>query len=46
MSQRKWHCYEEIGCVKTLKINWKAKNVGVFGNTEKLSKIRLWLNDK
>jgi hypothetical protein len=28
-------------CVKTLKIHWRANNVGVFGNTEKLSKIRM-----
>jgi predicted methyltransferase len=30
----------------TLEIHWRAKNVGVFGNTEKPSKIRVWLKDK
>jgi hypothetical protein len=33
-------------CVKTLEIHWRANNVEVLGNTEKLSKIRLWLKDK
>jgi hypothetical protein len=49
LSQRKWYGYEEMGggggCVKTLKTDWTANNVEVFGNTEKLSKIRLWLKD-
>jgi hypothetical protein len=31
---------------KTLEIHWRANNIGVFGNTEKFSKIRLWLKDK
>jgi hypothetical protein len=34
------------GCVKTLKFHWTANNVGVFGKTEKVSKIRPWLKDK
>jgi hypothetical protein len=38
--------FGEGGCVKTLKFHWTANNVGVFGNTEKVSKIRLWLKDK
>jgi hypothetical protein len=33
-------------CVKTLEIHWRANNAGVFGDTEKLSKIHLWLEDK
>jgi hypothetical protein len=44
LAQRKWHCYEES--VKTLEIHCIANNVGVFENTEKLGKIRLWLKDK
>ena len=30
-------------CVKTWKIHWRANNVGVFGKTEKLGKIRMLL---
>jgi hypothetical protein len=31
---------------RNLEIHWQANTVGVFGTTEKLSKIRLWLKDK
>jgi hypothetical protein len=34
------------GRVKTFEIHWRANNVELFGNTEKLSKIRLWLKEK
>jgi hypothetical protein len=33
-------------CMKNLEIHWRATNVGVFENTENISKIRLWLKDK
>jgi hypothetical protein len=34
------------GRVKTFEIYWRANNVELFGNTEKLGKIRLWLKGK
>jgi hypothetical protein len=46
--EMKCHCYEEVWkkIVKTLGIHWRNKIVGRFGNTEKQSRIQLWLKDK